>query len=95
VVLTAEDVKKSKPDPETYISSAERLGIEPAYCIVFEDVPKGVEAAANALMHCIVVTTNHRPEEFSIYKNIFKFIRDYRDLTIEEIRTEWEKNRVL
>lgn len=88
VVITADDVTRSKPDPETYLLAAQRLNMEPRHCIVFEDVPKGVEAAANGSMKCIVVTTNHLPEEFEPYKNIIQFIADFRGLKVEEIRMQ-------
>lgn len=44
-----------KPHPGVFISVAERLGVSPLDCIVFEDAPSGVLAAKAARMHCIVV----------------------------------------
>jgi HAD superfamily hydrolase (TIGR01509 family) len=44
----ADDVAHSKPDPETFLKAARLLEVPPAECLVFEDAPKGVEAAANA-----------------------------------------------
>ena len=38
-------VKKGKPDPETFIIACENLSVNPANTIVFEDAPKGVDAA--------------------------------------------------
>ena len=76
-IVSADDVAISKPDPETYLKCAEQLGIDPAQCIVFEDAPKGVEAAANAGMNTVVITTMHEIEEFEQYENIVAFIDDY------------------
>jgi len=76
-IVSADDVAISKPDPETYLKCAEQLGIDPAQCIVFEDAPKGVEAAANAGMNTVVITTMHGIEEFDQYENIVAFIDDY------------------
>jgi beta-phosphoglucomutase len=76
-IVSAEDVKHSKPDPETYILCAEKLGIAPKDCLVFEDAPKGAESAANAGMDCIVITTFDPPDKFSHYRNIIRFIKDY------------------
>jgi beta-phosphoglucomutase len=78
-VVSGVDVVESKPHPEVFLQAAKRLGINPSSCIVFEDAPKGVEAAANAGMECIVVTTMHGPEEFSKYDNVELFIHDFRD----------------
>ena len=76
-VVSADDVIKSKPDPETFIKCAELLKVSPENCIVFEDAPKGVEAAQNAGMSSVVITTMHPKEEFKNYKNIISFIADY------------------
>lgn len=46
-------VSKAKPDPEVFIKAAKMIGIEPAYCVVFEDAVAGVRAALNAGMMCI------------------------------------------
>ena len=76
-IVTAEDVIKSKPDPETFTKCATLLNVSPGNCIVFEDAPKGVEAAQNAGMSCVVITTMHPKEDFEKYKNIISFIEDY------------------
>ena len=76
-IVSADDVIKSKPDPEAFTKCAELLHVRPENCIVFEDAPKGVEAAENAGMSCVVITTMHPQEEFKNYKNIISFIEDY------------------
>ncbi|GAA0546800.1 HAD family hydrolase [Chitinophaga japonensis] len=76
-IVSADNVKHSKPDPETYLKAAALLNMDPEQCIVFEDAPKGVEAAANAGMHCVVLTTMHTREEFAAYSNIIDFVDDY------------------
>jgi len=54
-IVSADDVVDSKPDPETYIKGAKELGVLPEECIVFEDAPKGVEAALRAGMKAVVI----------------------------------------
>lgn len=83
-VVSADDVKNGKPDPETYLKAAAQMGCAPADCLVFEDVPKGVEAAANAGMQAIVVTTTHQPQEFAQFDNIIRFVADYEELLNNE-----------
>lgn len=85
VIVSAEDVIKSKPDPETFIKGANILGISPEECIVFEDAPKGVEAAQNAGMKCVVLTTMHTADEFSAYPNIIAFINDYNNPVLNQL----------
>jgi beta-phosphoglucomutase len=76
-IVSADDVAKSKPHPETFLNCAAQLNIPPADCLVFEDAPKGVEAAANAGMDCFVLTTMHPEEDFVAYKNVVGFNRDF------------------
>jgi beta-phosphoglucomutase len=76
-IVSADDVTHSKPDPETYIKCAGKLSMDPHDCLVFEDAPKGAEAAKNAHMDCIVITTLHKPTEFNGCNNIKGFIEDY------------------
>jgi HAD superfamily hydrolase (TIGR01509 family) len=76
-VVSADDVANSKPDPETFLKCAEILNVLPQNCIVFEDAPKGVEAALNAGMKCVAITTMHPKDEFKNYNNIISFIKDY------------------
>ncbi|MCC9165797.1 HAD family hydrolase [Pontibacter harenae] len=78
-IVSADDVHHSKPDPETFLKAAEKLNFAPSECVVLEDAPKGVEAAENAGMDCIVILTAHPKEDFSQYKNVVAFIEDYND----------------
>lgn len=79
VIVSADEVVISKPDPETFLMAADGLMVQPADCVVFEDAPKGVEAALRAGMHCVVLMTMHGKEEFQKYPNILGYIADYRD----------------
>ncbi len=78
-IVSADDVLLSKPHPETFLKAAELLGVEPADCIVFEDVPKGAETAANAGMNAVIITTTHTPDEFTQFANILHFAADFND----------------
>ncbi|HVI48390.1 MAG TPA: HAD family phosphatase [Chitinophaga sp.] len=82
-IIGAEDVIHSKPDPEVFLKCAAALGVSPQDCIVFEDAPKGVEAALNAGMEAVAVTTMHTREEFNGYNNIRMFIHDYTDPALQ------------
>lgn len=55
VILTREHVTKIKPDPEVYLLAAERLGVDPEHCLVFEDSLQGLRAAIAAGMHTAVI----------------------------------------
>lgn len=84
-IVSAHDVLQSKPHPEVFLKAANQLGVEPANCIVFEDAPKGVEAAHNAGMKSIVITSMHSPDEFAGYSNIIRFEPDYSNLELTRL----------
>jgi beta-phosphoglucomutase len=84
VIISADNVHISKPDPETFLKGAEGLGVNPENCIVFEDNPKGVEAARRAGMKCVVLTTMHEEYEFEGLDNILVFVNDYTDVFFED-----------
>ena len=54
-VVTSEQVSRHKPHPDTFLLCAEKLGLKPADCLVFEDGPLGLEAAGRAGMDCVEV----------------------------------------
>ncbi len=64
-LVTAEDVKRGKPDPEVFLTAAKRIGVEPANGIVFEDALVGVAAAQAAKMRVVAVTTTNPAELLS------------------------------
>jgi HAD superfamily hydrolase (TIGR01509 family) len=59
VLVCAGDYIKAKPDPEPFLLAAEKLGIPPAKCLVFEDTEMGVNAAKAAGMSWIKVPQPH------------------------------------
>lgn len=81
-IVSADDVKYSKPHPETYLRCAAALNMSPEDCIVFEDAPKGVESAQNAGMRTVVLTILHERHEFHQYNNIAAFGKDYKDKSL-------------
>jgi HAD superfamily hydrolase (TIGR01509 family) len=54
-IVARGDYARGKPDPEPFLTAAERLGVEPASCVALEDSPHGVRAAAGAGMMTIMV----------------------------------------
>ena len=63
VLVTADQVARGKPAPDPYLLAAERLGVEPAGCLVIEDAPAGIAAGRAAGMTVWAVATTHRPDE--------------------------------
>ncbi|MCF3652084.1 HAD family hydrolase [Synoicihabitans lomoniglobus] len=61
--LCGDDVAEAKPSPEIYITTSNRLSIEPSQCLVVEDAISGIDAALNAGMTVWSVTTTHTRNE--------------------------------
>jgi mannitol-1-/sugar-/sorbitol-6-phosphatase len=55
VLITADDVRAGKPDPEGYLAAADRLGMRPPDCVVIEDAAAGLLAARAAGMRAIAI----------------------------------------
>ncbi len=55
IVVTPEDVAHGKPAPDMFLLAAERMGVAPADCVVFEDAVLGLEAARRAGMASVLV----------------------------------------
>ena len=59
VLVTADQVEHGKPAPDPYLLAAERLGVDPAACVVLEDAPAGIASGRAAGMTVWAVTTTH------------------------------------
>jgi sugar-phosphatase len=64
-LICADEISRGKPDPEPYLLGAERLGVEPAECVVLEDAPAGIAAGKAAGMTVIALCTTHAREELT------------------------------
>jgi len=62
-VVSGSDVQRGKPDPQIFLLAAQRLGVPPARCVVIEDAPVGVAAAAAAGMACVGLASTGRSRE--------------------------------
>ncbi len=78
VIVPVDEIRNGKPDPEGFLCAAERLGVPPEECLVFEDTRPGMEAGIDAGMQVVGILTTmparqlrHRP-----------LIRDFRDVAI-------------
>ncbi len=84
-VVGAADVKRGKPEPDVFLMAAERCGVAPEHCIVFEDAPLGVEAARRAGMRAVVLTTTLPAEAFAQYDNVIHIASDFSALSVDEL----------
>lgn len=63
VITTMEEVSLNKPSPQIFSTTAEKLGVEPYECLVFEDSKAGVEAAVAAGMAVVAVARTKKERE--------------------------------
>jgi beta-phosphoglucomutase len=84
VVLTAENISRSKPNPEIFLKCAAQLESTPKRCVVVEDSIFGVEAAKAAGMGCVAVLTGVYGEA--------ELAKAKPDLIVKSLR---EKSRIL
>jgi beta-phosphoglucomutase len=77
VVTDGTMITHSKPDPEIFLLAAEKLGIDPKDCLVFEDAEAGVEGALAAGMLCVGIGSQEQ-----LFK-AHKVIRHTGDFTME------------
>lgn len=82
-MLASENVKKHKPNPEVYLSSAANLGVTPQQCLVFEDSFSGITAALNAGMKVVGVLSSHTIAELPPCD---LYVNDYTSLSYDQIR---------
>jgi HAD superfamily hydrolase (TIGR01509 family) len=58
-IICGEDVLRGKPNPEVFLTAAQRIAASPAQSVVIEDAHVGIEAARAAGMKVVAVTTTH------------------------------------
>ena len=58
-IVTADDVARSKPDPESYRLAVSQLSLDPDQCVAIEDTPAGLQSARDAGLKTIAVATTH------------------------------------
>lgn len=81
VITTGCEVAKGKPAPDVFLETARRLKVDPADCLVFEDVPSGIQAARNAGMAVIAVDDENSKHLRDQKRELADaFITDYEDL---------------
>lgn len=70
LILSNEEVKKSKPDPEIYNLAISTFGFKPEECLVVEDNPHGIQAGRASGANVLEVATVYDVNEDNIYRMI-------------------------
>ena len=75
-VVSADDVERTKPDPECYLTACRRLRLQPERCAAVEDSPAGIEAAGKAGLYVIAVCTSYPRRELTAADVVFETTKD-------------------
>ena len=65
LLVSEDDITRSKPDPEGYLIALDLLGVDPSGAVAVEDSEAGVAAAKAAGIYCVAVTTTLPPARLS------------------------------
>ncbi len=82
VIVDGNSISEAKPNPEVFLKGAEKLGVQPEHCVVFEDAIAGVEAARNAKMYCVGIG---QPENLGLADFV---IPGFDGFTLEKLKKE-------
>lgn len=83
-VISADDVKNPKPNPEIFVKTAKKLCVCPQDCVVIEDSIFGVKAAKDAKMNCVAVSSGVYSKQELMAENP--------DLVVDGV---WERDKIL
>jgi HAD superfamily hydrolase (TIGR01509 family) len=63
VIVSGDEVKRGKPDPETFLLGIKKLKVKPNETVILEDATVGIEAAKKAKAFCIAVKNPYTPKQ--------------------------------
>lgn len=76
----AHDVARGKPEPDLFLLAAERIGVAPARCLVFEDAPLGIEGARRAGMQAVAIASTLPADELGAAAHVVARAPDFTTL---------------
>lgn len=86
-VVSSEDTQRGKPDPEVFLAAAEKLGVAPARCLVFEDAVAGVQAAKAGGMKCVAVRfVGHHPAEALAKAGADRVVDSLEQVSVQDVQ---------
>ena len=78
-MTTGEEAKLKKPNPEIFLLTAQKLGVDPEDCLVIEDTEAGIKAAKDAGLKVIAIARDSKHAK--LLEKAGKVIYDYRELS--------------
>jgi beta-phosphoglucomutase-like phosphatase (HAD superfamily) len=84
----AHDVARGKPEPDLFLLAADRVGVAPAHCLVFEDAPLGIEAARRAGMRAVAIASTVSADELGAPAHVVARARDFTTLDPHDLAVQ-------
>jgi beta-phosphoglucomutase len=85
-VVTGQDIRRGKPDPQVFLTAAARLRVPPEWCAVVEDAPAGIAAALAAEMTAIgLASTGRTRAELAAAHLVVDSLRELSPAVIEDL----------
>ena len=88
-IVTGNDFKIGKPNPEIFLTAATRISESPDYCIVFEDAVAGVQAAKAGGFFCVGIDRHDNP---ALLNEADLIVKDLEDISLDIIKAKKGKN---
>lgn len=79
--ITVNEVGKGKGEPDIYLKAAEKMGVKPCECMVFEDILTGISSAKKGGFYTVAMyDESSKRDEEKIKKISDKFIFDFKEM---------------
>ena len=92
VLVTADDGKKGKPDPSSFMNALDKIKVSHSKALVVENAPLGVEAANKAGIQCILVL-NNTPLDIQDFRSIIDDDRIFKEtISASRFIKRWCRN---
>jgi len=88
VIVSGDDIKRGKPDPEIFSVAVKKLGLKPEETLVLEDATNGIEAAKSAGCKCIAVINKMTPPQN--YSKADLVINSLEEIDLALVRCSYE-----
>ncbi len=88
-VASGSEITRSKPDPEVYLLAADKLGVDPHDCVVFEDAFVGMEAARRAGAKVVAIASTFPRETIEARGDYDLLIDRFEDTSVAGLKRLW------
>ena len=85
-VVSGDEVRRPKPDPEIYLLAAEHLAVSPSRSVAFEDSFVGIDAVVRAGMKCVAIASTFSEQQLRAETQAHLVVRSFEELSLIRLR---------